>query len=322
MEDETECMKSVTQLINIMKNIFAIYKGNAGVDGNGLRKITDMLAKYETILIKQKQLPFKVHAKLFIEVYSEHRPLFLNMIDDAEFLSTKSVTIWFGQENEAARKQNIKLPINICYEKAKLMYEPLEAQLRKNKRGENEDDEHNSRIMEKPEYTMYYELQYALLNVIYYSLGQAELTKDLKIIRRNLKEYHDIIFLNEEGEVQGSTMHSVLAETMDRVGKMTGKNLNMNFDGFAEHAKTAENMLADGKMMEAASEFMEDISKSKPVPGQSITEMMIENLRVHGPKLEQVFGNASEPRPEGVTTEGKEHEPSQPKLQDDEIEFV
>lgn len=321
--EDNEPIKSLAQLINVMKNIFAIYQTNVGAESAGLRKITEMVANYETNTMKTRVLPFKVHAPLFVEVYNENRQSFLNMIDDADFLSTRNITIWFGKENKAARAKKMKLPIHICYEKAKSMYESLEAQLKKDKYGDNADDEHNSKIMEKPEYTMYFELQYALLDVIYHSLAEAGLTADLKLLRRNLKEYHDIIFLNEDGEVEGSTINTVLKNALNQVNKVTGKNIDLNFGDFEKNAKTAESMLADGKVAQAATDFIADISSVSNTPGASITEIMIEKLRIHGPKLEQVFGGgAAEPRPEGVATEGREQEPAAPKIEEDEIEFV
>lgn len=320
MDDETECMKSLNQLINVMKNILAIHKGNVGADSAGLRKISEMISRYEQNLIKKKTLPFKAHAPLFVEIYTKNRQAFLDIIDDSTFLSTRKISIWFGKENETAKAKNMKLPINICYEKAKAMYDPLEDQLIKS--GDDEDDEHNAKIMEKPEYTMYYELQYALLDVIAHSLSISELTADLKTIRRNLKELQDLIFLNEDGEVQGSTMQSVVKGLISGVARTTGKTIDLDLSSFEQHAKSAESMLADGKIVGVATDMINDFTNAKPAPGQSITEMMIENIRIHGPKLEEVFGSSKEPPPEGLKVDGQEEVPTQPKLKEDEIEFV
>ena len=322
MGDDTEPLKALAQLINVMKNIFAIYKSVAGSESVGLRKVVDTIANYETYTMKNRQLPFKAHAPLFTDVYKENRQSFLNMIDEPDFLSTRKISIWFGKDNQAARSKKMILPINIAFEKAKLLYEPLEEQIKKDKYGDSIVDEHNSRIMEKPEYTMYFELQYALLDVIYHALIEVELTADLKQIRRCLKQYQEIIFLNEDGEVEGSTFASVLKNATERVSKLTGKNVNLNLGDLDKNMQNAEAMLADGEVTQVATDFIGDITSGTSKPGQSITELIIEKLQVHGPKLEQAFGGMKEPRPEGVTTEGHEEEPTQPKIEEDEIEFV
>lgn len=322
MNEEVECMKSLTQLINVMKNILAIYKGIATTEAKGTKMIIEMINRYEETLIKKNALPFKTHAPLFVEAYEKNRQAFLDINDDSSFLSTRNICIWFGKNNEKAKAKNMKLPINICYEKAREMHNPLEDKLIDG--DDDAADTHNSKIMEKTEYTMYYEIQYALLDVIAHSLFVMDkFTCDIKTLRRNIKDLQDFIFLNEDGEVQGSTMQSVVKGLISGVARTTGKTVDLDLSKFDEHAKNAETMLSDGKIVGIATDMINDFTNVKPAPGQSITELMIENIRIHGPKLEEAFGSSTEPAPEGVTVEGHSGTTTtQTKIKEDEIEFV
>ena len=122
------------------------------------------LARYKSVV---EITPFKVHGKLFLDEYENHRTEFLNIMKDDSFLLNPKgdeIQIWYGKDIEETRKKNCRIPISLFYRYASEM----QNEVSKKMDGTAEND---AQIQAMSEYTIGAELLYCFLLVVREAAG-------------------------------------------------------------------------------------------------------------------------------------------------------
>lgn len=313
-------LKSLSQFTKVLKSILIIYSSN-NKQQNSDGGPSKFIKKYEKQLIEKKGIDFKTcHAPLFRKMYFENRQHFLDICEDSNFIKDAKLKIWFGEDKEVIKKKNLRLPIYICYEKAKEMHDEASEKIN------GEDDDEDARIVESPEYTMYFELMYYLLDCICLSLEYSGETVDLKSLRKSLKDLREDAGVDENNEVAGSSLMNVVRNVTKLV---TGKDEEIDERQIEGAIAKAGEMFSNPELTEAAGDLINEMKETKMErkEGQSVTQFMSDTLQRLGPILDKVVPTGGEEEvPEGVTVEQKTS-PVKPErknleVKEDEIEII
>jgi hypothetical protein len=308
MTSNEECMKSLQQLIRVMQSIVVIYSSNNG--GKGSDSILSYMKRYEKDLITSGKTTFKDHhAQMFVDMYHKYRQQFLDIVDENEFIGREKLRIWFGEEVPQVKKKNFRLPIGICYEKARKMYIEADSKITE------EDDDRDADILMSPEYKMHFELLYFVLDNICNALECLDFPQDLPSLRKSLKHLRSETDIDENNEVPGSTFKN-LAEKFSVL--VTGKKQNFDEASFNDAIGKADEILSSPLMTETVPEMFGNMQNMQPTEGQTITEVMMGAVQRFGPTLEKIIPMSNEPVPEGVTIDNNVSNP----VGSDDIEII
>jgi hypothetical protein len=314
---DEECLKSLSQFTKVLKSIVVIYDSRGG-SSDKTNPMTKMIQKFERQLIEKEGREFKTcHAPLFRDLYFTHRQHFLDLCEDSAFIKKAKVLVWFGKDDDSIKKQNLKLPIYVCYEKAKEMHDDACRKIK------GEDEEEDAEIVETPEYTMYYELLYYLLDCICRSLECTGEISDLKSLRKSLKELREDAGIDDNNEVPGNSLTNIVRTVTKLV---TGKDEEVDERQVEGAIAKAGEMLTSPALIETAGNMFSEMKnvQTERKEGQSITEFMTNTIQRLGPVLEATMPSTNEPVPEGVTLAGnsERREKKQTNESDEEIEII
>lgn len=294
---EEEQFKDLTQLVGLLKESLTLSAGKRIVKETPFEK---QLRLYESTLTSKERSYAKHHVPLFVELYKKHKSSFDNMIEDDSFLCDESckVEIHFGKGIKAVEKVNIKLPISVCYTKAKKLHDKACCDLTGN-------DENDNKIYESAQYRMCEEIKYFLLVNIYHSLNESpEEYKDyldkLDIIFNEMKPET----VDEKGEVSGSSFASVFRILKNSLPALTGalggksdeglKIAQTFVDKISEKAENGDMMTNFGKMI-----------KKDGKGGLDFKETMNAFIDDIAPDIKHEMNLSTEPLPSGMSIDKK-----------------
>lgn len=305
---EVRSKRSLIQLTGVMSEIITI---SGGSKNNIATKLSRTILKFEKKLGRDETCSFEDNlASLFRTLYMEHRKEFLSICEDSNFVLTKKLRLWFGEDVPAIKAQRWILPFSNCYESALKLRNEAKAKIQ---------DEVDDPVFQTPEYTLLPTFLYYLLDTIINSLSFQSYCGDLPSLLESLEDLRDVADVDDYNEVPGSSIIS-LARKFGELA--TGKKMEIDEKQLNEALVQIDNMTSNPEILNMFEKIKEENGQedqtSEP---KSMKEMLMRTIDKVEPMMKNFMPMSGEPMPEGVKVDGKEN-PDAKKLREEDIEKV